>query len=160
MDYVINYKTYINTKLKPVLFQGEPTYPLYVQISYKRRTIFFKSYYFELFSKFRFFSNNKSKFRITTEYVIKKENDLISYLVDKYSDEFSLNLIRKAYKYYSLDLLTEFEDEFKMSLFLYHMQKGLPHVGKIIANCDPGIGIYNVIQELSIKFLPGYYDEF
>src|SRR5258708_35403667 len=49
--YDISYKTYFNTRIKDVVFQGEETWPLYVQVTYDRETIFFKSYYFDLFSQ-------------------------------------------------------------------------------------------------------------
>ena len=50
----ISYKTYLNDRLKQVDFHGQLTCPLYVQVTFERKTIFFKSYYFELFSKSRY----------------------------------------------------------------------------------------------------------
>ena len=51
----ISYKTYYNDRLKEVDFHGQQTHPLYVQVTYERKTIFFNSYYFALFSKPRSF---------------------------------------------------------------------------------------------------------
>lgn len=50
----ISFKTYLNDRLKQVDFHGQLTFPLYVQVTYERKPIYFKSYYFELFSKPRY----------------------------------------------------------------------------------------------------------
>ncbi|TCN49392.1 hypothetical protein D0809_24335, partial [Flavobacterium circumlabens] len=47
----ISYKTYFNEKLKQVPLGKIMTHPLYVQITFERKTLFFKSNFFELFSK-------------------------------------------------------------------------------------------------------------
>jgi hypothetical protein len=36
--YLVSYKTYRNDRIKPVLFQDRETHPLYVQLTYDRRT--------------------------------------------------------------------------------------------------------------------------
>lgn len=47
----LGFETYLNNRLDQVDFLGQLTHPLYVQVTYERNTIFFKIYYFELFSK-------------------------------------------------------------------------------------------------------------
>lgn len=47
--YKVSYKTYFNDRLKQEFFHGELTYPLYAQVTFDKKSIFFKSYYFELF---------------------------------------------------------------------------------------------------------------
>lgn len=49
--YKVTYKTYFNERLKEVSFHGKLTHPLYIQVTFDRKTTFYKSYYFELFSK-------------------------------------------------------------------------------------------------------------
>ena len=37
--YNVSYKTYLNERVKPVRFRGRETFPLYIQITYDRKTI-------------------------------------------------------------------------------------------------------------------------
>lgn len=104
--YKITYKTYLNERLKQVDFHGQLTYPLYVQVTFERKTIFFKSYYFELFAKSRYFlvvpgAGSKGP---SLEQVIEKENEVINFILNKFKDDFSLEKFKTAYAYYSKDL--------------------------------------------------------
>jgi hypothetical protein len=81
----ISYKTYLNDRLKQVDFHGQLTYPLYIQVTYERKTIFFKSYYFELFSKSRYgmAMPDGSIKGPEREQVIEKENEVFRFVIDK-----------------------------------------------------------------------------
>src|SRR5260370_31403764 len=94
----ISYKTYYNDRLKKVDFHGQQAYPLYVQLTYERKTIFWKSYYFELFSKPRFFldipgAGTKGP---ELELAIRKEKEVIEFIIEKHQHDFSLELFKKS----------------------------------------------------------------
>ena len=50
-ESTISYKVYSNERLKKVLFYGKEIYPLYIQVIYDRKPIYFKSYFFDLLSQ-------------------------------------------------------------------------------------------------------------
>ena len=129
--YKVTYKTYFNDRLKKVFFHGVPTYPLYIQVTFDRRTIVFKSYYFELFSKPRYaiFQTNKIHGPAIMD-IIEKENELIDFVIDKTLANFSLELFKQEYNFYSKDLCDEMEEGFSDYLFIFSK-----YVNRIKRNC-------------------------
>src|SRR5690606_12270311 len=104
--YKITYKTYLNNRLKKIPFHSQETYPLYVQVTYRQKTIFFKSAFFEMFSDTRYCEEGKCP---SIEFVIDKEHLLIDYVIKLHEDDFSLERFKTAYDYYSRDLCTSTE---------------------------------------------------
>ena len=95
----VSYKTYLNDRLKQVDFHGQPTYPLYVQVAYERKTTFLKSYYFEQFSKPRFAITlpNGSNRGPDITLALKKDEEVILFIFGKLEDNFSLEAFKKLY---------------------------------------------------------------
>jgi hypothetical protein len=153
-SYKVSFKTYQNDRLNKVNFQGKEIYPLYIQISFDRKTIYFKSYYFDLLAKpqyvIRHFTGNKVP---SISEVIAKEEKLINYIVDKHTDSFSLDLFKEWYIRYSRDLLSMMEQGFKDYLYVFFNDEGFNLLGsmvKQIGQYESGIaildGILNAIK--------------
>jgi hypothetical protein len=125
--YDVSYKTYFNDRIKPVRFRGEETYPLYVQVTYDRRTLFFKSYYFDLFSqpKYDFLG-------ITISQIDHLESQVLDFIVARNADGFKLNQLPHQYKVYSQDVLERFDVTFKMWLATYLKKEGLSGLAALV----------------------------
>jgi hypothetical protein len=157
----ISYKTYLNDRLKEVDFHQHQTYPLYVQLTFERKTIFFKSYYFELFSKPRYFlivpgAGSKGP---SLDEVIAKENELIDFIIEKYRDEFSLEVFKTAYNFYCKDLCDLTERGFVDYLYTFFWDKGSPHLGDLVKWGGRYVVAYDLVRDLKRTFNKPLYDE-
>ena len=157
----ITYKTYLNNRLKEVNFHGKLTHPLYVQLTYERKTIFFKSYYFELFSKPRYFlivpgAGSKGP---ELDEVIEKEKQVIDFILEKHKDDFSLEVFKKAYNYYSKDLCDVNEPGFLDYLFTFFWDKGNPHLGDLVKWGGRHVMAYNLVRDFKRTLNKPLYDE-
>jgi hypothetical protein len=158
--YKVTYKTYFNDRLKKVFFHGLLTYPLYVQLTFDRKTIVFKSYYFDLFSKPRYviFMNGSMHGPSIME-IIKKENELIDFIIDKNLANFSLEKLKQDYTFYSKDLCDEMESGFIDYLFVFFQDKGMSSLATTIKE---GIRFripYEVVRDLKIALVAALYSE-
>ena len=156
----ITYKTYLNDRLKQVDFHGQLTYPLYIQLTFERKTIFFKSYYFELLSKPRYFLSvaGLSKGPSIKE-VITKENEVIDFIIDKHGDDFSLEVFKSAYAYYSKDLCDVTENGFLDYLYTFFEDKGMPSLATVIREGAKSCSAYEVVRDLKRAFQKPLYNE-
>lgn len=130
----ISYKTYLNDRLKQINFHGQLTHPIYVQVTYERKTIFFKSYYFELFSKPRF-AREMPEGGIKgpdMETIIEKENEVIKFVIEKLNDGFSLGAFKKLYAFFSKDLCDVTEFVFITFLYAFFSDRGLPNIAELV----------------------------
>ena len=157
----ISYKTYLNDRLKQVDFHGRLTHPLYVQVTYERKTIFFKSYYFELFSKTRYASDTPAGTGKgpEMEQVIKKENEVIQFVIDKLKDGFSLEAFKNLYSYFSVDLCDITEFDFITYMYSFFDEKGMPHIAELIKWGTPHVVNYNLVIDLKKMLKKSLYDE-
>lgn len=119
--YDVSYKTYHNERLKPVLFRGVETYPLYVQVTYDRRSVFFKSYYFELFAQPKY-----DFLETTIQEINELEGRVIEYIVNRRPERFYLDELIRHYKKESRDILDSFDGSFKVWLGEFLREEGLP----------------------------------
>ena len=158
--YKVSYKTYLNDRLKQVPFHGKLTHPLYVQLTYDRKTIFFKSYYFELFSKPRYslFAAGK-RGGPTIEQVIEKENELIDFVIDKILLDFSLDRFKEAYVYYSQDLCDLTEPGYNDYLFTFFEDKGMPALATAIKEGGKFRILFDVVRDMKTALNRPLYSE-
>jgi hypothetical protein len=158
--YKITYKAYLNDRLKQVDFHGQLTYPLYIQLTFERKTIFFKSYYFELLSKSRYLLSvaGLSKSPSIKE-VIAKENEVIDFIISKHGDDFSLEVFKSAYPYYSKDLCDVTENGFLDYLHTFFEDKGMPNLATVIREGAKSCNAYEVVRDLKRAFQKPLYDE-
>ena len=158
----ISYKTYLNDRLKQVNFHGMMTHPLYVQVTYDRKTNFFKSYYFELFAKERYFL----KIPGTTIakgpgllQVIGMETEVIKFIAEKHKENFSLDVFKKEYAYYSKDLCDELESGFIDYLYTFFYDEGLPALAETIKAGSKSTIAYDVVRDLNRALNKNLYDK-
>ncbi|MDP9079301.1 MAG: hypothetical protein M3O71_17870 [Bacteroidota bacterium] len=158
----ISFKTYFNDRLKQVYFHGVTTHPLYVQVTYERRTIFFKSYYFELLSKERYLlmvpgtTIRKGPDLLD---VIKKETEIIKFITDRHLDDFSLELFKKEYVHYSKDLSDEMESGFINFLHTFFWDEGMPAIGDIMLYGSKNVIAYEAVRDMKSSFNKALYDK-
>jgi hypothetical protein len=158
--YKVTYKTYFNERLKEVSFHGKLTHPLYIQVTFDRKTTFYKSYYFELFSKpkYHLLAAGK-KGGPTPEQVITKENELIDFVIDKTLDDFSLERFREQYLFYCRGLCDVTEDGFREYLFTFFHDKGMPVLAETLSGGSKTKILYDVVRDLKTALKPALYDE-
>lgn len=170
--YKISYKLYHNRRLKPVFFHGKEIYPLYVQLTFDRQSIYFKSYYFDLLSSPMYAVRHHSGSRYPgIKEIEEKEERLIEFIIEKYSDAFSLELFKEKYVYYSTDLLGLMDEEFKDYLFTFLSDEGDDFLALMIKRAndlETGIRIveglqrplkqnlYQKMMEHAAYYVPGY----
>jgi hypothetical protein len=158
--YKVSYKTYLNDRLKQVFFHGQQTYPLYVQLTHERKTIFFKSYYFELFSKPRYLLSAAGASKAPSlEDIISKENEVIDFIIAKHPNDFSLDLFKKEYAYYSKDLCDEMENGFIDYLNIFFQDKGMPAFATAISHGTRLRIAYEIIRDMKRALAKPLYDE-
>lgn len=158
--YKVSYKTYLNDRLKQVFFHGKLTYPLYVQVTFDRKTIFFKSYYFELFSKPRYVLFVTGEMHgPSMEKIIEKENTLIEFLVDKHLPDFSLDLFKQDYAFYSKDLCDLTEAGFIEYLFVFFHDEGMPALATTVKEGSKFRILYEVVRDMKRAFNRPLYDK-
>ena len=158
--YKVTYKTYFNERLKTVSFHGKVTHPLYVQVTFDRKSIFFKSYYFELFSKSRYllFAAGKKK-SPSIENIIAMENELIDFVIEKTIDNFSLDRFRKMYLYYCRDLCHISEGGFRDYLLTFFSDQGMPALATMITDGSKGKILFDIVQDLKLALKPDLYSK-
>ena len=158
----ISFKTYFNDRLKQVYFHGVTTHPLYVQVTYERRTIFFKSYYFELLSQERYLLTipgtgiRKGPDLLD---VITKETEVIKFITDRHPDDFSLELFKKEYAHYSKDLCDEMESGFINYLHTFFWDEGMPALGDIMLHGSKNVVAYDTVRDMKSSFNKALYDK-
>ena len=158
--YKVSYKTYFNERLKEVSFHGNHTHPLYIQVTFDRKTIFFKSYYFELLSKPRYLLLAAGKQKgPSLEEVMAKENELIDFVIDKTIEDFTLERFKEQYQYYSRDLCDATEDGFRKYLFTFLNDKGMPAFADVVKDGSKTKILYDVVRDLEIGMKPTLYKE-
>jgi hypothetical protein len=158
--YKVSHKVYLNDRLNQVFFHGKLTHPLYVQVTFDRRTIYFKSYYFELFSKARYvIIMDGEMFGPKMEDIIKKENELIDFIVEKNLSDFSLDLFKKEYAFYSKDLCDVTEEGFIKYLFVFFQDEGMPALATTVNEGSKFRILYDVVRDMKRAFTPPLYDK-
>jgi hypothetical protein len=157
----ISYKTYLNDRLKQVDFHGQLTHPLYVQVTFERKTIFFKSYYFELFSKSRYTMElpDGTIKGPDMEQIIQKENEVIHFVIDKLKDGFSLEAFKKLYAYFSKDLCDVTEFSFITYMNLFFDDKKMPYMADLIRWGSLHVVTYDLLMDFKKTFKKDLYNE-
>lgn len=159
-EYKVSYKVYFNDRLKQVAFHGKLTYPLYVQVTFDRKTIFFKSYYFELFSKSRYYLSAAGlSGHPSIEDIIKKENILIEYIIDKQLPHFSLDQFKLDYTFYSKDLCDVTETGFTHYLYTFFQDKGMPALANAVQEGSGAVVMYDLVRDMKRAFPKELYNE-
>ena len=152
-EYKVSYKTYFNTRLQKVWFHGKLIHPLYLQVTFDRIPIIFKSYYFDLFSKPKYAIRVAGQaFSPDIKQIIRKEEELIAFIIEKNREDFSLELLKKEYAFYCRDLLDLMEVGFQDYLFTFLQDEGLPSLAATIKRGAVDCRSYDIVQDLKKVF--------
>ncbi len=158
--YKVTHKIYFNDRLKKVLFHGALTFPLYVQLTFDRKTVVFKSYFFDLFSKPRYvIFMNGSMHGPSIKEIIKKETELLDFIIDKNLADCSIEKLKADYAFYCKDLYDEMEEDFNDYLFIFFHDKGMPSLATTIKEGTKFRIAYEVVRDLKIALVPSLYSE-
>jgi hypothetical protein len=131
--YKVTYKTYFNERLKKSHFHTRLMFPLYIQVTFDRIPITFKSYYYDLYAKPKYVTRAGSKIHIPeVKTIIKKEETLLEYIIDKNLKDFSLAKFKEEYLYYSRDLLDIMEEDFLNYVYIFLSDEGMPFLADTI----------------------------
>lgn len=155
--YKISYKTYLNSRLKKVIFHNQDTYPLYVQVTFMKKTIFFKSAFFQIYSDSRYGKGRKAP---SVDFVMEKEKQLIDYVIERQRENFSLENFKQAYDYYSLDLCTSTEQACRTVITTFFSGRGLPVFGLTLSKGSKDHVLYDLLYEMKSLLLPDVYKSF
>lgn len=160
VEHRISYKLYFNKRLKKTRFHCEETYPLYVQINYKRKPIFFKSYYFDLMSQERFVlrAGGHNKYPKLDD-VIKFEERAIKHLIESKEDDFSTDLFKEKYDLLTRDVCTILEAPFIDYLYTFLQDKGLPTLAYLTKKSLTHIPANNLIDDLRLSLKSELYND-
>jgi len=114
-----------------------------------------------LFSKSRYFlkmPGNGSK-APELEDVIKKEKEVIKFIIDKLGDAFSLERFKMGYSYYSKDLCEVTESGFIDYLCVFFGDKGSPHLGDLIKWGIKDVVPYDIVRDFKTILNKPLYNE-
>ena len=156
--YQVTYKVYHNERLKKVNFHGKLVYPLYIRLTFDRRTTEYRSNLFDLFMKPKYGIRVSGEiFPPHIDKIMEREEKLIEFIIDRHPDDFSLELFKKEYDYYGRDLLDEMEEGFLNYLRLFFDDEGMPFLGDVFALSYHEVVLYNVVLDLNRALKPDLY---
>jgi hypothetical protein len=91
--------------------------------------------------------------------IIKKENELIDYVIDKTLANFSLDLFKQEYTFYSKDLCDITEEGFIDYLFVFFQDKGMPALATTVQQGSKFRILFDVVRDMKRAFNKPLYDE-
>jgi hypothetical protein len=91
--------------------------------------------------------------------VITLETEVIKFIANKHPDDFSLELFKEEYDYYSKDLCDELESGFKDYLFTFFYDEGLPALAETIKTGGNSTIAFDIIQDLKEGLNKTLYDK-
>jgi hypothetical protein len=89
--------------------------------------------------------------------VIKREEKLIEFIIDKHPDDFSFELFKREYDYYSRDLLDEMEPGLMRYLHTFLQDEGLPHLADSLNSGEPLCHMGDVVSDMKRALRPELY---
>ncbi|MBN9379926.1 MAG: hypothetical protein J0H74_04135 [Chitinophagaceae bacterium] len=156
--YQVTYKVYHNERLKKVSFHGKLVFPLYLRLTFDRRTTEYRSNLFDLFMKPKYGIRVSGEiFPPHLDKIIEREEKLIEFVIDRHPEDFSLELFKKEYDYYGRDLLDEMEEGFLNYLRLFFDDEGMPYLGDVFALSYQEVTLYDVVLDLKRALKPDLY---
>ncbi len=156
--YQVTYKVYHNERLKKVDFHGKLVYPLYLRLTFDRRTTEYRSNLFDLFMKPKYairFSGEIHPPHI--DKIIEREEKLIEFVIDRHKEDFSLDIFKRKYDYLSRDLLDEMEPAFMEYLLTFFEDEGMPFLGLALIGSQREVSLYDVMLDFKRSLKPDLY---
>lgn len=160
-QYIVNYKIIEYEKRKKVAFHGYLTYPIYIQISFRRKTTLIKSYYFDFFTKSRLICGNNKEAIIfpNIEEIILIERNLLEFVIKKVENTDTLDSVIQKYYHYSMDICSVLEEGFSLTMNLFLRDKNLNFLAKKLLSDNDSEILYFLLQDLSNSLKPEIYNE-
>jgi hypothetical protein len=156
--YQVTYKVYHNERIKKVSFHGKLVYPLYIRLTFDRRSTEYKSNLFDLFMKPKYGIRVSGQvYPPPIEKIIQREEKLIEFVIDRHPDDFSLEVFKQEYDHYSRDLLDEMEPGFMNYIQTFFEDEGMPYLGDTLANSQREVALFDVTQDLKMALQPDLY---
>jgi len=156
--YRATYKVYPNTKIKPVNWHGKSVYPLYLQLIYDRKNTVYKCNLFDLYLKSKFGLRVAGELHPPRlDEVIAREEKLVEFIINKHADDFSLELFKKEYDYYSRDLLDELEPGFIFYMHTFFQDEGMPYLADALKIGSAGVHAADIVLDLKRSMKPDLY---
>jgi hypothetical protein len=156
--YSVTYKVYSNARIKPIPFHGTSVFPLYIQMTFDRKTTVYKCNLFDLFLKPKYgIKPTGEVFRPNLVEIIKKEEKLIEWIIDKHPENFSLDLFKKEYDHYSIDILNEFEPIFLGFMTTFFQDEGLPSFADALKKATPERSLAWVLDDMKLALKQDLY---
>jgi len=156
--YRATYKVYPNAKIKPVNWHGKHVYPLYIQMIYDRRNTVYKSNLFDLHLKPKYGIRVMGELHgPRLEEVVAREEKLVEFVINKHSENFSLELFKKEYDYYSRDLLDEMEPAFIFYLHTFLQDEGMPYLADALRSGAMEVHAAEIVRDLRRCIKPDLY---
>lgn len=151
--YQVSYKTYLNERVKPVLFRDRETFPLYVQVTYDRKTTSLRSYYFDVFAQPKY-----DYLGTTIAQMDELESRAINYVTVKYADRFDLSEFPTWYKLFNKDVLDGLESPFKEWLISYFEKERVPGYAALLRVGMQEVCALELLDEFKIALAPDWYE--
>ena len=151
--YKVSYKTYFNERVKPVQFRRRETYPLYVQITYDRKTTTLKSYYFDVFSQPKY-----DYIGMTIDQMDALESRVIDFVTARYSDRFTLADFPGWYKVFNKCVLDSLETPFKEWLVGYFEAEKVAGYAALLRQGMQEVCALELLEEFKTALAPDLYE--
>ena len=156
--YQVTYKVFGNEKIKKVSFHGKLVAPLYLQLIFDRRNTVYKCNLFDLYLKPKYGIRVAGElFPPPLEEVVRREEKLVEFIIDKHPDDFSFELFKKEYDYYSRDLLDEMEPGFQLYLHTFFQDEGMPSLADSLNPGSPPAHLGDVVIDFKRSLKPELY---
>ena len=156
--YKVAYKTYYNERLKKSFFHHKLMFPLYDQVTFDRIPITFKSYYYDLYGKPKYAIRAGSDIYIPEiKAIIKKEKNLLEFIIDKNLEDFSLTKFKEEYVYYSRDLLDIMEADFLNYVYIFLNDEGMPFLADTIRLGAIDSNAFQLMKDMKISMKESLY---
>jgi hypothetical protein len=89
--------------------------------------------------------------------IIRREERLIEFVIDRHPDDFSFEVFKQEYDYYSRDLLDEMEPGFMSYLHTFLQDEGLPYLADSLNVGEPLCHLCDVVSDMKRALKPDLY---
>ena len=154
----ISYKLYQNERIHPVSFHSHEVHPLYIQLIYDRKPVYFKSYFFDLLANEKYIiSGGAGDRHPNIDEVISKEERLLNYLTQP--GLFSFDTLKEDYLRGSFDLLYCMDSDFKEYMMVFFCDEGKPEFARIVLGTRSLITSNGLLKAFKGSLKPALYNK-
>ena len=149
----VSYRIYQHTRVKhKIPFFGEDVYPVYITVTYGQRALNFKSRLFESMAQAS--DNHLPMPAPSVENIMKQEAQLVSFIVESLDTDFTADLFKTQYAFYTTNLLQELEEEVKEFLIAFFNREGMPSMAHLIHSTPNDLSADIILNDLEKSLSP------